>query len=136
MAAGTTVPDTYASIVAARHDEDADAAIANAFGSCAVNVFLGLGLPWTIAACYNAARGEPFVAPAGDLGFSVGLFCGLAAVAVALMMVKRFFRGGELGGPTAWDKWLTVAALLALWLTYVLASSIRAVRSEKEVPVV
>ncbi|GBF97593.1 hypothetical protein Rsub_10729 [Raphidocelis subcapitata] len=107
MAAPPAQEKPAASIVAARHDEDADAAIANAFGSCAVNVFLGLGLPWTIAAIHNGARGQPFIAEAGDLAFSVGLFSGLAAAAVALMLFKRFVRGGELGGPTAVDKWGT-----------------------------
>jgi solute carrier family 8 (sodium/calcium exchanger) len=123
---GTTVPDTWASVVAARLDLTADAAIANVFGSCAVNVFLGLGLPWTVASAYQAARGAPFEAPAGDLGFSVALFCGLAAAAVALLLAKRLLRGGELGGPTRADKYGTAAALAALWVTYVAASAARA----------
>jgi solute carrier family 8 (sodium/calcium exchanger) len=127
VAAGTTVPDTWASIVAARHDADADAAIANAFGSCAVNVFLGLGLPWTVASIYQASRGVPFEAPAGDLAFSVLLFCGLAAGAVLLLLAKRVWRGGELGGPTAVDKFGTAALLFACWVTYVSVSGARAV---------
>lgn len=131
--AGTTVPDTWASIVAARHDADADAAIANAFGSCAVNVFLGLGLPWTIASIYQAARGLPFEAPAGDLAFSVALFCGLAGAAVVLLFVKRVLRGGELGGPTALDKYGTVGLLFVFWLTYVVASGVRSVAVDKAV---
>lgn len=51
---------------------NADASIGNITGSNSVNVFLGLGLPWTIAATYYLVNGEPFVVPAGDLGFSVG----------------------------------------------------------------
>jgi solute carrier family 8 (sodium/calcium exchanger) len=183
VAAGTTVPDTWASVVAARHDADADAAIANAFGSCerrggrarrggaaaagkhsplwrlesrrarssssllthapshppppppprsgAVNVFLGLGLPWTVASIYQASRGLPFEAPAGDLAFSVALFTGLAAAAVLLLLAKRLLRGGELGGPTAADKFGTAGVLFAFWLTYVTVSGVRAVALEK-----
>jgi len=37
---------------AAINDESADACIGNVTGSNSVNVFLGLGLPWTIAALY------------------------------------------------------------------------------------
>eukprot|EP00967_Tisochrysis_lutea_P018437 scaffold20905_cov15-Tisochrysis_lutea.AAC.1 len=38
--------------MAAIHDETADAAIGNITSSNSANVFLGLGLPWIIAAGY------------------------------------------------------------------------------------
>ena len=50
VALGTSLPDTFASMTAARESEYADAAIGNITGSNSVNVFLGLGLPWVIAA--------------------------------------------------------------------------------------
>jgi len=50
VALGTSLPDTFASKAAAVGDETADAAIGNVTGSNAVNVFLGLGLPWLLAA--------------------------------------------------------------------------------------
>merc|ERR1712070_320990 len=46
VALGTSLPDTFASKTAALQDEHADASIGNVTGSNAVNVFLGLGLPW------------------------------------------------------------------------------------------
>ena len=52
IAGGTSLPDLYASRSAAIGDPTADAAIGNVMGSNAVNVFLGLGLPWTVAAIY------------------------------------------------------------------------------------
>lgn len=52
VALGTSLPDTFASKAAALSDDTADAAIGNVTGSNAVNVFLGLGLPWLMAGCY------------------------------------------------------------------------------------
>ena len=54
VALGTSLPDTFASKTAAVNDEHADASVGNVTGSNSVNVFLGLGLPWTIATIYHA----------------------------------------------------------------------------------
>jgi solute carrier family 8 (sodium/calcium exchanger) len=53
VAIGTSLPDTFASMTAARTSEHADSAVGNVTGSNSVNVFLGLGLPWVIASIYN-----------------------------------------------------------------------------------
>ena len=97
VALGTSLPDTFASMAAARGDKYADNSIGNVTGSNSVNVFLGLGLAWLISAIYwdpavgvgatdewklrypdiyarQVAAGETpggFVVYAGDLGFSV-----------------------------------------------------------------
>jgi len=52
VALGTSLPDTFASMAAAQADDSADAAIGNVTGSNAVNVFLGLGMPWLMASCF------------------------------------------------------------------------------------
>jgi len=52
VALGTSMPDLFASKAAAESDENADNSIGNITGSNCVNVFLGLGLPWTISAIY------------------------------------------------------------------------------------
>jgi solute carrier family 8 (sodium/calcium exchanger) len=52
VAIGTSLPDTFASKKAASEDRWADSAVGNITGSNAVNVFLGLGLPWVIAVGY------------------------------------------------------------------------------------
>merc|ERR1712038_2078557 len=54
VALGTSLPDTFASKAAAVNEKHADNAIGNVTGSNSVNVFLGLGLPWVIAAIYHA----------------------------------------------------------------------------------
>jgi len=52
VALGTSLPDTFASKAAAISDDNADASIGNVTGSNGVNVFLGIGLPWAMAAFY------------------------------------------------------------------------------------
>lgn len=56
VALGTSLPDTFASMTAAKSADYADSAIGNITGSNSVNVFLGLGLPWAIAVSYWAAN--------------------------------------------------------------------------------
>ena len=58
VALGTSLPDTFASKTAAINDDNADASIGNVTGSNSVNVFLGLGLPWSLAAIYWSFEGE------------------------------------------------------------------------------
>jgi solute carrier family 8 (sodium/calcium exchanger) len=52
VALGTSLPDTFASKTAAAMDPYADASIGNVTGSNCVNVFLGLGISWSLAALY------------------------------------------------------------------------------------
>lgn len=56
VALGTSMPDTFASRQAALQEKFADSSIGNINGSNAVNVFLGLGLPWLIATIYWEAK--------------------------------------------------------------------------------
>ncbi|EUB61034.1 Sodium/calcium exchanger [Echinococcus granulosus] len=126
VALGTSLPDTFASKVAAIGDKYADSSICNVTGSNAVNVFLGIGVAWTIAAIVHWVRGSTFVVPAGSLGFSVTIFCIFALFAIALLVLRRkpSLGGGELGGPRASIKWASAIFFLLLWLIYVLLSSL------------
>ncbi|KAA0718175.1 Sodium/calcium exchanger 3 [Triplophysa tibetana] len=74
VALGTSVPDTFASKVAAVQDTYADASIGNVTGSNAVNVFLGIGVAWSVAAIYWHMQGRAFEVQAGSLAFSVTLY--------------------------------------------------------------
>ena len=55
VALGTSLPDLFASKQAAVMERTADNSIGNVTGSNSVNVFLGLGLPWVIAAIYHVS---------------------------------------------------------------------------------
>ena len=117
--------DTFASKVAAVGDEYADSSIGNVTGSNSVNVFLGLGVAWSIAAIANAAQGKPFKVEAGSLGFSVVVFCCTALLAIAVMMLRRGKRvGGELGGNKTF-KLPTSLFLTSLWILYIVLSSLQ-----------
>jgi len=98
VALGTSLPDTFASMAAATNDEYADNAIGNVTGSNSVNVFLGLGLPWSMAAIKWAMEGKDFKIPAGNLGFSVSVFSVCAAASLSILYVRRWKLIGELGG--------------------------------------
>ncbi|XP_059810825.1 sodium/calcium exchanger 3 isoform X26 [Hypanus sabinus] len=126
VALGTSVPDTFASKVAASQDYYADASIGNVTGSNAVNVFLGIGLAWSVAAIYWASQGKEFQVEAGTLAFSVTLFTIFAFVSVSILLYRRRPHiGGELGGPRG-PRIVTAALFGGLWLLYILFSCLEA----------
>jgi len=124
VALGTSLPDTFASKVAAQNDKYADGSVGNVTGSNAVNVFLGIGIAWTIAAIYHYFNGTEFIVNPGSLGFSVTIFCLFACIAIIMLMIRRFtFIGAELGGPMA-ARYVSTALFFSLWLGYVSLSTL------------
>jgi len=144
VALGTSLPDTFASKTAAQQDPHADASAGNVTGSNSVNVFLGLGMPWTIGAIYwtlgttqewrdrfgpDFASGAidsgfasgAFIVKAGDLAFSVTIFSICACICVAVLFVRRRLFGGELGGPFL-GKIVSAVVLVSLWVFYIAMS--------------
>lgn len=138
VALGTSMPDLFASISAAKSDPTADAAIVNVTGSNCVNVFLGLGAPWTIAAFYWSVHeripgGEwetkfpemaqriqdkcVFVVESRNLGFSVLMFTAAFVVACLVIMVRRKLLGAELGGNKL--KWICFGCFIFMWIGWV-----------------
>lgn len=126
VALGTSVPDTFASKTAAIEDETADASVGNVTGSNAVNVFLGIGIAWTMAAVYWESKGEEFLVEPGSLGFSVTIFCIEAVLAVLILLLRRHPAvGGELGGPKIF-KTISSSIFVFFWVFYVLISALEA----------
>jgi len=143
VAMGTSLPDTFASRIAAATEPTADACITNITGSNSVNVFLGLGLPWMAAAIYWASFGleheavwrdryssEPwytpqmavsFVVPAGDLAYSVQIFLAVASLCFGTLIARRRLLGAELGGPPV-SRWLSALFFVVLWAVYIALS--------------
>eukprot|EP00929_Paragymnodinium_shiwhaense_P035738 TRINITY_DN19264_c0_g1_i1.p1 TRINITY_DN19264_c0_g1~~TRINITY_DN19264_c0_g1_i1.p1 ORF type:complete len:819 (+),score=189.26 TRINITY_DN19264_c0_g1_i1:108-2564(+) len=137
VALGTSLPDTFASKTAATQDEWADASIVNVTGSNSVNVFLGIGLPWFMAAVYWKLEGPTdewiakypehyktypqagfIVMGAGDLAYSVAVFTLGAMVCLGVIRLRRTSCGGELGG-TADIKAVSSFLLIMLWVSYI-----------------
>eukprot|EP01064_Diplonema_japonicum_P038184 TRINITY_DN915_c1_g2_i1.p1 TRINITY_DN915_c1_g2~~TRINITY_DN915_c1_g2_i1.p1 ORF type:complete len:919 (+),score=209.49 TRINITY_DN915_c1_g2_i1:70-2826(+) len=122
VALGTSLPDTFASKTAIEEEYTADAAIGNVMGSNSVNVFLGLGLPWTIAALYKESKGEVYFYPSSGIVFSVILFLICAVLGICILLYNRVVYGGEMGGPLG----KTFSAfLIALWVIYLLGASLQ-----------
>merc|ERR1712102_126943 len=126
VALGTSVPDTFASKTAAIEDETADASVGNVTGSNAVNVFLGIGIAWSMAAIYWEAQDKVFEVPVGSLGFSVTVFCVEALLAILILLARRSpVVGGELGGPKS-VKTITSSIFVLFWIFYVFISALEA----------
>ena len=135
VALGTSIPDTLASMIAARNSDTADAAIGNVFGSNSSNVFLGIGIPWLISSSYCAATGKCAEVAGGPRnsskfstnspGFvpSVIFFSAFASVTLILLAVRRFKVGAELGGPMN-TRWASAIFLIGMWLVYLILMGI------------
>lgn len=143
VALGTSLPDMFASMALASRDSTADASIINVTGSNSVNVFLGLGVPWTLASVYWKINGPTdewrqrypvvsakhpdgaFIVIGDSIGFSVYIFLSSALCALALLRFRRLRNNGELGGPNK-SKWVSSGMLCALWCSYIILSVVKA----------
>merc|ERR1712102_204635 len=126
VALGTSVPDTFASKTAAIEDDTADNSVGNVTGSNAVNVFLGIGIAWSLAAIYWESQGLTFDVPVGSLGFSVTIFCIEAGLAILILVARRHPAvGGELGGPKFF-KTISSSIFVFFWVFYVAISAMEA----------
>jgi len=124
VAMGTSLPDTLASMSAARSSPYADSAIGNVTGSNSVNVFLGMGIPWTIACAYWLNKdGSNYAVPPGSMSFSVIMFLSCSSICFLILGLRRYFLGGELGGQGV-TRNLSAGILFSLWLIYVLFVSL------------
>jgi len=146
VALGTSLPDTFASMQAARGDKYADNSIGNVTGSNSVNVFFGLGLPWLMGAAYWAINGldqswvdrfgpngldwkyfeeyknnpyRGFRVSSDGLGVSVIVFTVCAILTLSLILVRRFVLNAELGGNKMLAN-LSAGFLVMLWFIYIL----------------
>lgn len=140
VALGTSLPDTFASMAAARNSQYADSAIGNVTGSNSVNVFLGLGLPWVIAVSYyqknmKDSNGDmiPYRVPAGEIAYSVFVFLIVACICFMVLIGRRIIIGGELGGPYK-SKVASCAFLVFLWVVYIIMSILNATAGPATVP--
>lgn len=119
VAMGTSLPDTFASMTAARTSENADSAIGNVTGSNSVNVFLGMGLPWLIACIYwKVSEDSDYYVPPGSMSFSVIMFLSCSMVCFLILGLRRCIIGGELGGEGC-ARPFSAVILFCLWLVYV-----------------
>merc|ERR1712195_403164 len=123
VAIGTSIPDTFASRIAAQQERYGDEAVGNVTGSNSVNVFLGLGLPWVIASIYYSSKGEKYVHPNKGLNESVITFIVVSLIGIAILVIRRKVVGGELGG-SARGRYISAFIFISLWFVYVIISTL------------
>ncbi|KOX71031.1 Sodium/calcium exchanger 1 [Melipona quadrifasciata] len=81
------IRDTFASKVAACQDKYADASVGNVTGSNAVNVFLGIGIAWSIAAIYHALHGDKFEVEPGKHYMSKSCETQIVVIAIVNQLI-------------------------------------------------
>jgi len=81
LAAGTSVPDLFASVVVARKGRG-DMAVANAIGSNVFDILIGLGLPWLLVLIF---QGGAITIGTADLLTSTFLLVGTVALLFAFL---------------------------------------------------
>lgn len=124
VAMGTSLPDTFASYTAAKTSKSADSAIGNVTGSNSVNVFLGMGIPWTIATIWwRTQHDSDYVVPPGSMSFSVIIFLAVSVLYFIIMGLRRCCVGGELGGAGV-SRNCSALLLFLLWAVYVVLVSL------------
>ncbi|KAL3312986.1 hypothetical protein Ciccas_008415, partial [Cichlidogyrus casuarinus] len=124
VAVGTSLPDTFASRIAAMQDDYADNSIGNITGSNSVNVFLGLGLPWLISSAYAYAKGKQYCISFNNVFESTILFICCAIVCLSVILMRRFLGGGELGGPMKYKLFSSIIIVI-LWIFFLVIMSLR-----------
>lgn len=122
VAIGTSLPDTFASMTAAKESRYADSAVGNVTGSNSVNVFLGMGVPWVVAVIYSNYHDEVYQVPADGLGLSVVLFLICSLIGIAILVIRRCVVGGELGG-SACGRYVSAILFISLWVFYIVVST-------------
>lgn len=134
VALGTSLPDTFASKVAAINEDSADAAIGNITGSNSVNVFLGLGIPWVAACIYKMCMYEAndkkryFIVEDKSLPFAIALYSVAAIITLLTLTFRRYSTGSgkaELGGPRN-SKIIACIICVSLWFFYIVLATLYA----------
>ena len=85
LAAGTSVPDLFASVVVARQGRG-DMAVANAVGSNIFDILIGLGLPWALVLIFQGGTIEVGTA---DLSTSTFLLLGTVVLLFTFLTTGR-----------------------------------------------
>jgi solute carrier family 8 (sodium/calcium exchanger) len=130
VAIATSIPDAFTSYRASANVKTpADVAICNITASNAANIFIGLGLPWTIATVYHWSKtGDSYLIgkyQTAEIAFILALFLLASVIAILILLLRRVATGGELGGP-AFSKYFSAAVLIIMWVIFVSLSSCHA----------
>jgi Ca2+/Na+ antiporter len=119
---GTSLPDILTTYEAAGFAKNAGPALNILTASNAANVFVGLGLPWTIAAIYQwRLNGENlFIGrfEVADIAFATVLFIIFSLTSFVILGLRRCCVHGEIGGPN-FCKAISACSMFLLWALFV-----------------
>jgi K+-dependent Na+/Ca+ exchanger-like protein len=109
LAAGTSVPDLFSSVIVARQGRG-DMAVSNAIGSNIFDILVGLGLPFIIElVIFNEE-----ITSGGNLAFSSVILFGSVILLILLLLIRRWKVGKPVG-----------VILIGLYVIYVIIEIIR-----------
>ena len=94
LAAGTSVPDLFSSIIVAKQGLG-DMAVSSSVGSNIFDVTMGLPLPWIIRSAVDGGRAVSV--ESGQLGFSLTLLLIMLVTVVVSIMASNWMLGKRLG---------------------------------------
>ena len=95
LAAGTSIPDAYASVHVARAGQ-ADMAVSNSIGSNVFDILIGLALPWFLETAI-VRPGSYSVVKSMGLTYAVLLLFLTLAAAVGLLHLNKWILNPKLG---------------------------------------
>lgn len=100
IAVGVSIPDAIASWKAAISSKYADNAIVSLHATLSMNVFVGFGTAWFISTVYAKIIGvdQYIFDGANSLLFMIAMFFVGYILTLFLLLIRRKFVGGELGG--------------------------------------
>lgn len=119
---GTSINNLKSSMQSAAANKTADDVFLPTIAASAANIFVGLGLPWTIATIYRYANDQGSLVigqyEAFDINFAVVTFLCCALVTALVLSLRRSCLGGELGGPR-FSKYLSSFMMSFLWTIFI-----------------
>jgi hypothetical protein len=91
----------------------------------AASIFVGLGLPWTIATVYHWMKyDQPFYVgkfETADMAFSLAILGVCSLISLAIFALRRKISGGEIGGPA---RYFSGTILILLWIVFIATSNL------------
>jgi Ca2+/Na+ antiporter len=122
VSVGTSMNNLKSSMKSAASNKSADDVFLPTVASNAANIFVGLGLPWTIATIYRYANDQGSLVigqmEAFDINFAVVTFLCCAFVTALVLGLRRSCLGGELGGPV-FSKYFSSFMMTFLWTIFI-----------------
>jgi solute carrier family 8 (sodium/calcium exchanger) len=125
VAVGLSMPDLSLSRSAAKKSAHADASVSLASSASAASIFVGLGLPWTIATLYHWMKYDQafYVGKfeTADMAFSLAVLGVCTLISLAILALRRRISGGEIGGAA---RFFSGTILILLWVVFIASSNL------------